>query len=102
MKLVVMNDVVYAYALGDPVANGGAERYQWLLARALASAGWSVTVGVREALAAGERRTIDGVAFVGIGQDHILLAWYRFLLSERPDWWHWQCASHWWGPAVEI
>jgi glycosyltransferase involved in cell wall biosynthesis len=102
MKIVHVNDVVYAYASGDPSANGGAERYQWLLARALAAAGWSVAVGVRQGLETGERRTIDGVEFVGIGQSQILLAWYRFLLSERPDWWYWQCADHWWGPAVEV
>ena len=46
MKIVYVNDVVYAYATGDPSANGGAERYGWHLTRALANAGWSVTVGV--------------------------------------------------------
>src|SRR5262245_2185428 len=100
MKLVFVNDSIYAYATSAPSAVGGAERQQWLLARALAATGWSVTVGVREALKAGERRTIDGVEFVGIGQGHILLAWYRFLVAERPDWWYWRCADHWWGPAV--
>jgi len=99
MKMVVVNDVVYKYAAKDPTAAGGAERYQWLFARALASANWSVTVGVREAFGPRECRSIDGVKFVGIGKGNILLAWFRFLWMERPDWWHWQCASHWLGPA---
>jgi hypothetical protein len=55
MKVVYVNDVVYAYAIGDSSANGGAERQQWLFARALAATGWSVTVGVREALKTGEQ-----------------------------------------------
>jgi len=102
MKIVFVNDVIYAYASEAASANGGAERQQWLLARALSAAGWSVTVGVRETLQVGQRRTIDGVEFVGISRSQILLAWYRFLLSERPDWWYWRAAGHLWGPAVEI
>jgi len=109
MKIAFINDTVYAYASGAPSAVGGAERYQWLLARALAASGWSVVVGVREALEAGERCVIDGVQCVGIGRGavfsargHIFSVWYRFLSSERPDWWYWQCADHLWGPAVEI
>jgi len=102
MKIALMNDVVYRYALRDSSAVGGAERYQWLLARALAAHGWSVTVGVRDALQAGQRTTVEGVDFVGIGQGQILWAWYRFLLSEKPDWWYWQGADHLWGAAVVI
>ena len=105
MKIVHVNDVVYAYAIGDPSANGGAERYGWHLTRALANAGWSVTVGVQYALREGEERQIDGVRFLGIGQGgglHFLLVWYRFLKKERPDWCFWQCAGHLWGPAAEI
>src|SRR4029453_11769775 len=108
MKIVFVDDVIYGYASGASVV-GGAERQQWLLARALATTGWSVTVGVREALAAGERRTIDGVEFlgigrgyIGIGRDHIHLVWYRFLSSEQPDWWYWRCADHLLGSAVEV
>src|SRR5437868_3462951 len=78
MKIVYVNDVVYAYATGDPSANGGAERYGWHLTRALGSAGWSVTIGVQHALREGEERQIDGVRFLGIGREHFLLAWYRF------------------------
>lgn len=102
MKVVMTYDDVYAYAAGSALAVGGAERYQWLLARALAANGWAITVGVREALQPGQRTRIEGVEFVGIGKGQIFLAWYRFLLSERPDWWYWQCASHLLGPAVAI
>ncbi|HMF58718.1 MAG TPA: glycosyltransferase family 4 protein, partial [Vicinamibacterales bacterium] len=101
MKIVFTNDLVYGYATGAAVV-GGAEKQQWLLARALAATGWSVTVGVRESLDAGDRRAIDGVEFLGIGQGHIGSAWHRFLVTERPDWWYWRCASHLWGVAVEI
>ena len=54
MKIAFANDTIYGYASGASVV-GGAERQQWLLARALAATGWSVTVGVHEALEAGER-----------------------------------------------
>lgn len=102
MKIVMTHDGVYAYASGSPLAVGGAERYQWLLARVLAANGWTVTVGVREALQPRQRTRIEGVEFVGIGKGQILLSWYRFLLSEQPDWWYWQCAYHLLGLAVAI
>ncbi|WP_454065131.1 glycosyltransferase family 4 protein [Candidatus Nitrospira salsa] len=99
MKMVIVNDMVYRYADNDPTAVGGSERYQWLLARALVSAGWCVTVGVHTELPYKESREIDGVKFIGIGNGNTLLAWYKFLRWERPDWWQWQCSSHWLGPA---
>lgn len=102
MKIVFMNDGAYAYASHAPLAVGGAERDQWILATSLATFGWSVTVGVRDGLKPGERRSINDVEFVGIDKGQILLAWYQFLSSERPDWWYWRCATHLWGPAVEI
>jgi len=105
MKLVLVNDIVYGYAANDPTAVGGAERYEWLQARALVSAGWAVTVGVHTVLPYKESLEIDGVKFVGIGNGDglpSLLSWYRFLRTERPDWWQWQCASHWWGPAALV
>jgi glycosyltransferase involved in cell wall biosynthesis len=102
-KIVYVNNVVYAYATGDPSANGGAERYGWHMMRALANAGWSVTVGVRHPLQEGEEKLIDGVRFVGINRRvHFLFAWFRFLRKERPDWCYWQCADHLWGPIAEI
>jgi glycosyltransferase involved in cell wall biosynthesis len=102
MKLVFINDQVCNYASGDPSAVGGAERQQWLLARALVAAGWSVRGGVRQALPMGQRRSIDGVEFVGVGGGHILLTWYRFLSAERPDWLYWRCADHLLGPVARI
>src|SRR5204863_6440794 len=96
------NDGIYAYASDSPLAVGGSERAQWLLSCALAAAGWSVTVGVREAMKTGAREVINGVEFVSIGQGQILVAWHRFLSSERPDWLYWAGADHLWGAAVEI
>ena len=103
MKIVHVNDIVYGYATGDPSARGGAERYGWYLMRALAAAGWTVTIGVRGALPVGEERTVDGVRFLGIGSKKTFLSdWYRFLKSEKPDWCFWQCADYLWGPAAQI
>lgn len=102
MKIAFLNDEIFKYASGDPTVFGGAERQQWLLARALARSGWLVTAGIREVLEPGERRVIDGVEFLGIGRDHILLGWFRFLRKERPDWLYWRCASHWLGPLVRV
>ncbi|UVT19556.1 MAG: glycosyltransferase family 4 protein [Nitrospira sp.] len=103
MKIVYVNDIVYGYAIGDPSAKGGAERYGWYLTRALAAHGWSVTVGVVSALGEGEERVIEGVRFLGLSRRaHFLLDWYEFLKKERPDWCFWQCADHLWGPAAEI
>ena len=102
MKIAFLNDGIYAYASGLPHAVGGAERDQWLLARALAGSGWSVTVGVRNHLKLGERRVIDGVEYVGIGDRYVLAAWHKFLTTERPKWLFWECAYHLWGPLVEI
>lgn len=102
MKIAFVEDGIYAYATGSPSAVGGAERDQWILARALVAAGWSAIVGVRHQLKTGERKLIDGVEYVGIGQGQILLAWRKFLSVERPNWLFWECAYHLWGPLVEI
>lgn len=102
MKIVFVNDLIYAYAMGAPSAVGGAERQQWLLASALAAAGWQVAVGVRQSLKCKQQVRIEGVEFVGIGQGPFLWAWYRFLMSEQPDWWYWRCASHLLGLAVIV
>jgi glycosyltransferase involved in cell wall biosynthesis len=102
MKIVFLNDLIYAYATGAPWAVGGAERQQWILARTLAAAGWKVTVGIRKQLQCHQRVSIEGVDFVGLDQARLLLAWYRFLLAEQPDWWYWRCASHLLGLAALI
>jgi glycosyltransferase involved in cell wall biosynthesis len=88
---------------------GGAERQQWFLARALAAAGWSVTVGLHGLPGLENGATIEDVHFVSLpGTKTVstpyqrLLCLYRFLRSELPDWWYWRCASHLWGPAVSI
>jgi glycosyltransferase involved in cell wall biosynthesis len=102
MKIAFLNDLIYSYACSDPSAVGGSERQQWLLARALASSGWTVFVGIRHGLGGGERRVIEGVEFHGITRGHYLLDWYRFLSSARPDWLYWRAATHLLGPLVEI
>ncbi len=102
MKIVILSDRVYRYALGDLEAVGGAERQQWLLAKSLVANDCSVIVGVRGSLGAGIREKIDGVEFVGIGQKQPLREWYQFLLSEQPNWLYWRGAEHWLGPIVEI
>jgi glycosyltransferase involved in cell wall biosynthesis len=102
MKVAFLNDRIYGYASSDPSAVGGSERQQWLLARALASSGWTVCVGIREQLRLGECRTIEGVEFRGIKQGHYLLDWYRFLSSTRPDWLYWRGASHLLGLLVQV
>jgi glycosyltransferase involved in cell wall biosynthesis len=102
MKIAFLNDMAYEYATGGRTAIGGAERNIWLHSRALAAAGWSVQIGVRGALKANERKSINGVEYIGIGHGQPLLACYRFLSSERPDWLYWGGASHLWGPIVEI
>jgi glycosyltransferase involved in cell wall biosynthesis len=102
MKIAFLNDRIYGYASSDPSVAGGSERQQWLLARALASSGWNVCIGNSQDLQLGERRTIEGVEFVGIKQGHYLFDWYRFLSSTRPDWLYLREASHLLGPLVQI
>jgi glycosyltransferase involved in cell wall biosynthesis len=68
----------------------------------LRKAGWQVVVGVRNGLEANRRITIEGVEFVGLRPKQLTWAWYSFLLSERPEWWYWRCASHLFGLAVLI
>jgi glycosyltransferase involved in cell wall biosynthesis len=102
MKIAFVNEGIYEFAAGIPGAVGGLERDQWFFARALAATNWSATVGVRGALKARERKVIDRVEYVGLDQGQVLLAWHRFLSSERPDWLFWEGANHLWGPVVEI
>lgn len=102
MKVAFLNDRIYGYASADALTVGGSERQQWLLARALASSGWTVSVGLRQGLKVGERRRIDGVDFQGIQQGQYLLDWYRFLSSIRPDWLYWRGSTHLFGPLVHI
>ena len=102
MKIALVNDIAYRYATGDASAVGGAERYQWLMTKALAASGWSAVIGVQYALKRGERVRIDGVDFVGIGSGQFLVAFYRFLTIERPDWFFWFGSTHLLGPAVGI
>src|SRR5215210_1356164 len=94
IALINVNGMVYRYGCGDPTAVGGAERYQWLLARALAAYGWSTVVGVRSALGGGQRVAIDGVEFVGLGDGQFFKSLYTFLVAERPEWCFWYGSTH--------
>jgi glycosyltransferase involved in cell wall biosynthesis len=102
MKIAFLNDGIYGYALSEDSAVGGSERQQWLLARALASSGWVVCIGIREGLRGGDSRTIEGVKFYGIMKGQFLLDWYRFLSLTGPDWIYWRGASHLLGLLVQI
>jgi glycosyltransferase involved in cell wall biosynthesis len=101
-KIALVNDGAYRYASSDPSAVGGSERYQWLMARALAAHGWAVVVGVRGALPRGVRTRIEQVEFVGIGTGSYLPALYRFFATERPGWCFWFGSTHWLGPAALV
>ena len=104
MKIVLANNIVHRYAANDSRAAGGAERLQWMLARALAQAGWSVAVGVRERLAPGQEEVIEGVRFVGMEPAEtgkaFLGSWSRFLEAEKPDWYYWQGADPLFGAVL--
>jgi glycosyltransferase involved in cell wall biosynthesis len=109
VKILFYNfsNAVHACAANDPLAVGGAERQQWLLARALAAAGWSVTIGLQGSGGTDHDETIDSVRFIHLPMGSALFpplqrfaSLNRFLRSERPDWWYWRCASHLFGPAV--
>jgi glycosyltransferase involved in cell wall biosynthesis len=104
MKIVFINDSIYKYACGASSAVGGAERQQWLLARALAKTGWTVTVGISDGIETGGHDFREEVEFIGIGRGrgHILSAWFQFLMKEQPAWWYWRCSSHLLGPAVAM
>ena len=102
MKIAFVNEGIYEYAIGAPDAAGGLERDQWFLARTLAAHGWNAVVGVMGFLKPGERKNVDGVEYVGLGQGQILLAWRKFLFAERPNWLFWEGAGHLLGPVFEL
>jgi glycosyltransferase involved in cell wall biosynthesis len=104
VKIAFLNDSIFDYASGAPFAVGGAERQQWFLARALAAAGWSVSVGVFGGIRAGETLSMEGVSFTGMSRPrtHTLEAWCRFLAVERPTWLYWRGANHLLGPSTAM
>jgi len=102
MKIAFVNEGIYEYATGSPDAAGGLERDQWLLSRTLAAHGWEAVVGVSGPLRPGGRTIIDNVQYVGIPEGHKLLAWQKFLFTERPNWLFWEGAGHLLGLFVEL
>jgi len=75
MKIAFLNNVAYEYARSEKNAVGGSERNIWFHSRALAAAGWSVQIGVRGALPPNERKTIEGVEYVGLTNAQPLISW---------------------------
>jgi len=102
VKIVLTNNIIYAQAIGAPTAKGGAERFQWLLARALTDTGWSVVVGVRDVVLPGHERVIDGVRFVGMQPGTFVRSWSKFLKTEKPDWFFWRGSDPLWGALLFI
>ena len=105
-KIVFLDDKIFLCAQRCSTGFGGAERYMWLLARAMAAKRWAVVVGVQDCMDYGEKKTIDGVEFIGIGRNNgfvsSFLAWHQFLKTERPSWLCWACASHLLGPLFQM
>jgi glycosyltransferase involved in cell wall biosynthesis len=95
LKLALLEDGIYEFATGNPMASGNG-KWQWLLSRALAQSGFSIVVGVREHLRSGHEQTIDGVRFFGMQRGHLVLAWSKFLTTEKPNWWYYQGADPLW------
>jgi glycosyltransferase involved in cell wall biosynthesis len=95
LKLALLEDGIYEFATGNPMASGNG-KWQWLLARALAQSGLSIVVGVREFLQAEQEQTIDGVRFVGIPRGRLVPAFSKFLSAEKPNWWYFQGAEPYW------
>ena len=101
MKIAFVNEGIYEYATKSAEGVGGIERDLWLLATALATAGWFPIVGVRGTVEAGKQKIIDGVRYVGLGCGQALWAWHRLFSAERPNWLLWEGATHLLGPLVE-
>lgn len=96
MKLLIENHEIVWSATGDPRAIGGAERQQWLVARALVRRGHEVVVASFSDDPAAER-SIDGVRFVEVRPGTPARAWPRLLARERPDWVYRRCADFYLG-----
>lgn len=101
MKLLIENHEILWSATGDARAIGGAERQQWLLARALARRGHEVIVASFSDRPEAPR-TIDGVRFVEISPRTPVVAWPRLLLRERPDWVYRRCADFYLGLVAPL
>ena len=96
MKIIFDNSRIYSYAMNDPKAIGGAERQQWLLARALARRSCEVVVYNRGDESR-EKCIIEGVIFKWITPSHPLRAWPKILKKEKAEWWYWRCSDYYLG-----
>jgi glycosyltransferase involved in cell wall biosynthesis len=101
MKILFEDSRILQVARGDARGIGGAERQQWLLARALAARGCDVLV--YSAADGGEPDVeIEGVSFHGIRAARPESAWWRILRRERPDWWYVRGSDHTLGIKVPM
>jgi glycosyltransferase involved in cell wall biosynthesis len=96
LKIVFESHRILAYAQGRSNVSGGAERQQWLLARALARRGHEVVVYTLADADAPEQ-LVEGVRFRWMTPARPLLAWAKILRKEQPDWWYRRCADHYLG-----
>lgn len=87
MKILFENARIIHVACGDSRGIGGAERQQWLLARALARHGHEVVVYSLAAEPAAEQR-VEDVIFRTVTPARPVSAWPKILREERPDWWY--------------
>lgn len=92
MKFLLENERIYPYACGGSLVSGGAERQQWLLSRALVDRGHEVVVYTRTTQAR-PSETIKGVRFCWQTPQSIVLAWWKMLRAERPDWVYRRCSD---------
>jgi glycosyltransferase involved in cell wall biosynthesis len=88
VKLVIDNDRIIPYALGEASAVGGAERQMWLLARALTQRGHQVVIYSRHKQPRAEQ-VVQGVRLKWVSPRSPLVAWPKILRAEKPDAWWW-------------
>jgi len=96
MKLVIQNHNIYPFASGSQIVTGGAERQQWLLARALVKYGHEVVV-YSLANDAKEMQKIEGVTFKWMTPLSPIFAWPRIASVEKADWWYWRGQDYYLG-----
>ncbi len=98
MKLLFTTQGIYEFATNSPRSAGGAQRQQWLLARAMARRGHESVVAVQTGQPEDLQPEIDGVRFVAAQPGRLLISLFRLVRRERPDWWYWRIADYRIGP----
>jgi glycosyltransferase involved in cell wall biosynthesis len=96
MKFVIQNHNIYPFASGSQIITGGAERQQWLLARALVKHGHDVVV-YSLARDVKKMQKIEGVTFKWMSPLSPIFAWPRIACVEKADWWYWRGQDYYLG-----